>query len=218
MDKMYKSYAETRARIGLGQIDKAEKALEQHAALKKELDKNKNWTDVFDIQSLELRARIQLARGNTLEGLSLLSQAAEKQFEQQKHDNDPPKYPELLYVALGRAYLDAKSPGLAAKAFAKSLTLARNDIFALSGLVIAHHAVGERKEAEAAMARLEYVASNADSGLATPRTCARHGYQSGPEGQLASPAAELRENVARSVRSCRLGALRRARPDRQCAG
>jgi peroxiredoxin/tetratricopeptide (TPR) repeat protein len=165
MDKMNRAYAETRARIGLRQLDKADKSLDQHAALKQDLEKNKNWTEVYEIQSLELRGRLQFAKGNTLEGLSLLSQAAEKQFEQQKNDNDPPKYPELLYNALGRACLDTGSPGLAVKAFAKSLTLARNDIFALSGLVVAHHAAGETKEAEAAMARLLYMASGADKGL-----------------------------------------------------
>lgn len=187
MDRMYRNYAETRARIGLGQLDKAEKALEQHAALKKALDKNKNWTDVFEIQALELRARIQLARGSTLEGLSLLGQAAERQFEQQKSDNDPPKYPELLYNALGRAYLDAKSPELAAKAFSRSLTLARNDLFALSGLVIAHHAAGEREAAESAMARLGYVASNADQGLAILERARATGVKAAPKDGSPGP-------------------------------
>ena len=138
---------------------------EAHAALKKDIEKNKNWTEFYDIQSLELRGRIQLAKGNTLEGLTLLSQAAEKQFEQQKQDNDPPKYPELLYNALARAYLDAKSPNLAAKAFAKSLTLVRNDRFALEGA----HATARTPRPERDYKRCPSTNSAPPSGSRSPR-------------------------------------------------
>ena len=115
--------------------------------------------------SKELRARIALARGETLTGLAALAEAADKQFEMQKGDNDPPRYPEVLYVALGNAYLQSKSPHLARQSFAKALELTRNDIFALAGLVQAHHALGEKKDAEDAMARLRFTASGADSNV-----------------------------------------------------
>jgi peroxiredoxin len=82
----------------------------------------------------------------------------------QKGDNDPPRYPEVLFNALGRAYLDAKAPDLAVKAFDKALELTRNDIFALTGLIESHHALGHKKEAEAYMARLLFTASGADAG------------------------------------------------------
>ncbi len=154
MDKMNKAYAESRAHLGLKDLDKAEKAIERHSKLKEELDKNKRWTSVYEIQSLELSARFALARGKTLDGLTLFGQAAEKQFQMQTEDNDPPKYPELLYNALGRVYLAQRSPALAVEAFRKSLTLVRNDIFALSGLVEAHSALGQTEEARAAMAQL----------------------------------------------------------------
>ncbi len=165
MDRMNSSYARARARLGLGQTDEAELAIEEHAGLKGDLEKNKQFTEAYTIQSLELQARLALRQGKTLEGLRLLSEAAEKQFQHQKQDNDPPKYPELLYNALGREYLQAKSPALAAQAFETSLTLVRDDIFALSGLVEARQALGQTEQAKAAMARLLFTASDADTGL-----------------------------------------------------
>jgi peroxiredoxin len=165
MDRMNRAYAEARAHFGLGQTEKAEKALERHSKLKEELDKNKRWSGVHEIQSLELKGRMALARQQTLDGLTLLGQAAERQFGLQREDNDPPKYPETLYNALGREFLARRSPSLAVEAFRKSLTLVRNDIFALAGLVEAHHALGEKVKAEEAMAQLLFTASDADTNL-----------------------------------------------------
>jgi peroxiredoxin len=54
---------------------------------------------------------------------------------------------------------------LAAQAFEKSLTLTHNDLFALSGLVRAYAATREKAKAEDAMARLLYVAADADKGI-----------------------------------------------------
>lgn len=165
MDRMNSAYAETRARLGLGDTDQAERAYERHSKLAEELEKNAGWKRVHEIQSLELRGRLALANGKPLDGLTLLGQAAERQFQMQKEDNDPPKYPELLYNALGREYLARKSPALAVESFRKSLTLVRSDIFALAGLVEAHHALGQSKEAEAAMAQLLFTSANADPNL-----------------------------------------------------
>lgn len=164
-DKMNRAYAQTRAWLGKGDLPKAEKAMDDHRALAKELEKEGGANLTYEVQELELRARITLARGLTLEGLALLSDAAERQYRMQEEDNDPPKYPELLYVSLGRAFLAAKSPALAVEAFLKALTLTRNDLFSLAGLVEAYAALGRKPEAEAAMARLLYVAADADPGL-----------------------------------------------------
>src|SRR3712207_8781631 len=62
---LFRSYVETRARIGLGQLAKADKALEQHSELKKDLEKNKDSKDVWEIQSLELRADRKSTRLNS---------------------------------------------------------------------------------------------------------------------------------------------------------
>ena len=165
-DKMNRAYAESRAYFGLGEPDKGEKELARHAGLEKEIEKDKQLERTFKIQRTELKARLALARGDRLRGLSLLAEAADQQFELQKTDNDPPFYPQLLYNSLGQAYLEAKSPALAAQAFEKSLELTRNDWFALAGLVQARQAAGEVKQAEDAMARLLFVTADADKGLA----------------------------------------------------
>jgi peroxiredoxin/cytochrome c-type biogenesis protein CcmH/NrfG len=165
MDKMNKAYAETRAHLALGDRDKAEKSLAAHAALNGDIEKNKNFERVYQIQATELKARLALAKGETLQGLALLSEAADKQYALQKTDNDPPNYPEVLYNALGRAYLDADSPALALKAYEKALTLTRNDILALSGLVVASHRLGRVKEAVKFQSHLLFTASGADKAL-----------------------------------------------------
>ncbi len=165
LDRMRKAYSETRAHLGLGNRDQAMKALDAFAALKKDLEKNKGQESTYSLMDKELRARLALLRGETLSGLALLTEAAEQEYERQKSDNDPPHYPQFLYPELGRAYLAAKSPALAAQAFEKSLKLVRNDCFALSGMVEAYHAMGEKSKAEEAMARLLYVTADADKGL-----------------------------------------------------
>ncbi len=186
-DKLNKAYGETRAHLGRGDLDKAEKSLAGHAALKKDVEKNKNWEELFNLQQAELKARMALARGETVEGLGMLAGAAQKQYEMQKSDNDPPRYPELLYDALGRAYLAAKSPALARDCFEKSLKLVRNDIFALAGLVEAWHALGEKAKAEDAMARLRFTASNADRGLSLIERAMATGVRAEPRDSSPAP-------------------------------
>ena len=164
-DKMHKFYSRTRAYIAKGDEFLAQKSFEEHAALSKEMEKNKSGEEVYKTQAQELRGRLAIMRGETLTGLGLLAQAADEEFEQQASDNDPPSYPELLYTALGREYLKAGSPVLAVTAFEKALIRVRNDIFSLSGLVEAHSALGHKKEAGEAMARLQFFAADAEPDL-----------------------------------------------------
>jgi peroxiredoxin len=165
-DKMDRNYFEARAYLGKGDLEKAEKSMEAHAALKSELEKNKFWTAHYQTQALELKGRLLLARGETLLGLEALSAAAQKEWDLQSRYADPPQYPESLYNSLGEAYLSTKSPLLAAEAFEKALLLTHNDLFSLSGLVRAYAAAGEKAKAQDAMARLLFVAADADKGLA----------------------------------------------------
>jgi peroxiredoxin len=191
-DKALRAYAETRAYLGKGDVSKAERALEKHSELKKELDKNKNAEEVYNLQADELKARLELARGETLEGLGHLSQAAQKQFEIQKSDNDPPRYPQVLYVSLGREYMRAKSPHLAVAAFEKALKLTRNDIFALAGLVEAHHSLGDREKATTAMERLLYLTSGADKGLSFLERAKATGISASPKDSSPAPQRDYR--------------------------
>ena len=181
MDKMNKAYVQARANLALGKMDDAIKSLEAHDALKKDLEKNKNFEARHKLQALDLKARLALAKGETLIGLGLLSEAAETQYEQQHRDNDPPAYPEVLYNALGREYLKAESPKLAADAFEKALKLTRSDIFALAGLVEAYKGSGETAKAEAAMSQLLFTASNADAGLALLERAKATGIRAEPK-------------------------------------
>jgi peroxiredoxin len=164
-DKMNKAYAEVRAHLALGNRQKAEKSFQAHEALKKDLEKNKNFERLHNIQVKDLKARLALARGETVVALGLLSEAAEDQYKMQEDDNDPPRYPEVLYTVLGREYLKAKSAALAVQCFEKSLKLVRNDIFSLAGAAEAYQMLGERTKAEGALSRLMFTASDADKGL-----------------------------------------------------
>ncbi|MDQ2899926.1 MAG: redoxin domain-containing protein [Acidobacteriota bacterium] len=172
-DKSRKAYSEARAWLGNGDGNKAEKSMTAHAALKTELktdlktelDKLKYLEPAYNLQTTELKARLALLRGDTLQGLGMLADASRSECEMQKRYADPPQYPQSLYNSLGEAYLAAKSPALAVMAYDRALALTHNDIFALSGMVRAHAALGEKAKAEEAMATLLYTASDADRGL-----------------------------------------------------
>ena len=101
LDKMNKAYFEARAYLGKGDPQKAQKSIADHAALKKDLEKNKGDEEYYLIQAQELKGRYALARGETIEGLGLLAEAAQREFDMQKQYADPPFYPQALYASLG---------------------------------------------------------------------------------------------------------------------
>ncbi len=187
-DKMNRQYFEARAYLGKGDLEKADKSIVAHAALRAEVEKNKGYlVGFYQTQVLELKGRMLIARGETLEGLQSLTAAAEKEFTLQKAYADPPQYPESLYNSLGEAYLSTKSPILAAESFEKALTLTRNDLFALSGLVRAYAASGEKAKAEDAMGRLLFVAADADKGLAIVSRAMATGIKATPRDSSPEP-------------------------------
>ena len=166
-DRMHKAYCEAMGYIGLGDLEKAAKSYAAHENFKRELEKpeNKSWEQTYNIQALELKALLTMAKGDMLIGIGLLDDAAKLEIEQRQRQNDPPNYPTVLYNTLGRAYLAHKSPAMAAAAFEKTLETVRNDGFALSGLVEAYAAIGEKEKAREAYGRLLHVWSDADAGL-----------------------------------------------------
>jgi len=187
-DKAGKAYFESRAHLGKRDLAKAEKSITAHLALKKDIEKNKDFQQIYGIQEVELKARLALLRGDTITGLGMLADASQREFEMQKTYADPPQYPESLYNALGEAYLENKSPLLAAKAWEKALELTKSDIFALSGLVRAYAALGEKAKAEDAMARLNFVAADAQAGLGIVELARATGVKATPRD--ASPAPQ----------------------------
>ncbi len=186
-DKVFKNYFEARAWLGKDDLTKAQKSMAAHAGLKKDLEKNKDFTDIYELQGQELRAREALARGDTIEGLGLFAEAAKREAEFQRQYADPPEYPEALYAPLGEAYLKSKSPLLAVEAFQKALDLTKNDLFALSGLVRAYSVLGDTAHARDAMARLMYVTANADKGLKVIESAKAAGIAAEPEASTPAP-------------------------------
>lgn len=189
-EKASKAYFEARAYLGKGKIDEAEKKLAELPPLRKEFEKDNFRLRIFDTHVLELRARIAIARGETIFGLGLLADAAEREFALQREYADPPFYPEALYNSLGEAYLAAKSPLLAAQAFEKDLTLVANDIFALSGLVRAYSALGNTAKAQDAMARLLFQTRHADAGLRILEQAKATGITAVPRDSSPAPQRE----------------------------
>jgi len=186
-DKAYKAYFEARAWLAKGDLAKAEKSIRAHEDLKKDLEKNGDFESIFKLQEEELDARDALARGENIEGLSKLAQAAQHEAEFQRQYADPPLYPMALYADLGDAYLKARSPELAREAFQKALDLTKNDLFALSGLVRAYTALGDKSKAEDAMARLLYVTANADPGLKALEMAKATGVTATPHADTPAP-------------------------------
>src|SRR5260370_16044960 len=91
-DKVFKAYFEARAWLGKGDLEKAGKSIETHAGLKKDLDKSKVMEQIYGIHSEELKARLAVARGDTIVGLGLLAQAAQREYDMQNTYADPPIY------------------------------------------------------------------------------------------------------------------------------
>lgn len=187
-DKVNKAYFEARAWFGKRDLEKAAKSVSAHDALKKDLEKNQGMKTLFEVQDTELKARLAIARGETIQGLGLLADAAQREFDMQRRYADPPVYPECLYNSLGEAYLDARSPVLAAQAFEKGLDLVHNDMFALSGLVRAYAAAGEKDKAQDAMSRLLYVTADAQPGLRIIEVAKATGIKATPRDS--SPMAQ----------------------------
>ena len=196
-DKLTRAYIETLAYLGLNDLEKAAKSYAAHAALKQEIDKpeNKYLEAHYTIQSLELRGRLALAKGEVLNGLNLINDAAKQQAERFDDEDDPSPWPNMLYNTLGRAYLEQKTPSLAVAAFEKSLTIVRNDGFALAGLVEAYNAVGNKGKATEAYARLLYVWSDAEPGLKWMAQAKAVGLQAQPKDVSPGPQRNYKSTV-----------------------
>lgn len=181
-DKLGRRYTEAMAHLGKKAIEAATKAVDEHAALKSDLEKETNASlkRQFDVQDLELRGLLALLKGDAIDGLTLLTQGAPKELEQRAYYDDPPFFATLMWSRLGYAYLDQKSPKLAVDAFTRAIKAVPNDPFTLAGLVHAHHALGETKDAADALGRLEFVWSDAEPGLRWLREARATGVKAPP--------------------------------------
>ncbi len=181
-DKLGRRYTEAMAHLGRKTLEAAARAVDDHAALRADVEKDASASlkRQFDVQDLELRGLLALLRGEAIDGLTLLAQAAPRELEQRAYYDDPPFFATLMWARLGFAYLDQRSPTLAVDAFERALKAVPNDPFSLAGLVQAHHALGQSAPAADAMGRLEFVWSDAEPGLRWLRDARATGIKAPP--------------------------------------
>jgi peroxiredoxin/tetratricopeptide (TPR) repeat protein len=192
-DKLLRSYAEALAKLATDSPEAAT-AVAEHEALKREIDKpeNSSYRTQFEVQSLELRATEAFAKGNAIDGLMLLTQAAPKELELRASYDDPPFYPTVMYAKLGHAYLKQSSPKLAVEAFEKALKAVRNDPFALAGLARARHAAGDTAGATEALGQLLHVWQDAEPGLRWLQEAKAAGIKATPTDRSPGPQRSYR--------------------------
>ena len=192
-DRLAQGHAEALAKLATGDPGGA-KAVADFEALKKDVEKpeNESYKTQFEVQSLELRSELAFKRGNAIEGLTLLAQAAPKELELRASYDDPPFYPTLMYAKLGYAYLEQSSPKLAVYAFEKALKAVRNDPFTLAGLTRARHALGDSKAATEALAQLLHVWQDAEPGLRWLQEARKIGIQATAADRSPAPQRNYR--------------------------
>lgn len=178
-DQTWRLYCEALAHVGLGDLERAEQRVlelrrkegEIEDAAKKADPDDRASRDVRQLQRLfpvmwrEAEGRLRIARGDTVEGLRLLEDAAHRELELRREQNDPPSFPRCIYEVLGETYLDLGAPRLAVPAFEKALEVVRHSGFSLAGLARAHHALGDVEAATEAYARMLHVWSDAEPGV-----------------------------------------------------
>ncbi|GAB5406808.1 MAG: hypothetical protein Aurels2KO_50390 [Aureliella sp.] len=111
--------------------------------------------EIVEIKKLELKARLTFAAGERSAGIEMMREAAAMQAESWM--NDPPRDAEFLYNSLGELLLEQEEYSNAAKAFQKSLETVKEDGFALSGLVFALNRTGDTEGANTEYKRLKRV-------------------------------------------------------------
>ncbi len=197
---MWKAYVEALAHVALGNLIEADDRLAELKKLRKEAKQPKaadanSGGDFFidDFVVPEIEGLLALARGNDLQGLRLLTEAAEQDLEFREYYNDPPIYPRVLYNLVGETYLKLKTPELAVQAFEKALEAVRNDAIALSGLARANFALGEKEKAAEYYGRLLYVWSGADPGLRWMESAKALGLTAQPKDVSPAPQRNYRK-------------------------
>lgn len=178
--------SEFTAQLGLGRVEAAAETLVALEELLEQLPPQmpaERFAPAFE----SMRGRLALANGDALEGIKLLTQAAEGIEE--TWTNDPPLLPSYGYNDLGLALLELGSSKLAAEAFEKTLETVFHDGVALAGLVQCYADLGETELAAAALAALDVVWSEADADN-------RHLAAARATGVRAATDSELPERFA----------------------
>ncbi|MCA8942821.1 MAG: redoxin domain-containing protein [Planctomycetes bacterium] len=210
-DRLWRTYCEALANLGLGNLDVAEeRALElrklddEAAAAAKgappppafeDLDAEERdklfeamrLADVRPIMRREVEGRLWLRRGDSVRGLRSLVEAAELEFAHREKDSDPPVYPRCLYNVLGEAYLELGSYRPAIAAFEKALEVIPNNGFSWSGIARARHALGEVDAARTALGRMRHTWSGVEPGVWQAERAEALGLDAAPEDVSPGP-------------------------------
>lgn len=179
VDQTWRLYCEALAHVGLGQLQEAEALVLELRQAKDDLEAEAKAANPSDRSQRELRGlrrlypvmcdeaegRLRVARGEVIEGLHLLEQAAHTELEMRREYNDPPSFPRCIYNLIGEIYLEMGAPRLAIPAFEAALDVMKHNGFSLSGLARAHHALGEYEAASDALARMLHVWSDAEEDI-----------------------------------------------------
>ncbi len=180
-ESSFRSVAQAIALAELGKVDESREALkrvdeEMQAALAQaiasapaqadEIRKSfeENAPSVFKIA----KAKLLLAEGKRLDAIRMLLDIADKEKltrEQGRYSNDPPADPWPAIRLVGDVYLAGGDLGSAIDAYEQTLTLVKNDAWALAGLAKAYAARGDRQKATRYAERFLAVWSGADPNL-----------------------------------------------------
>lgn len=192
-NQVQKAFVEGLAHLALGDTNKARKSLEALEALQDEVKKKNDYyvNSWHPIMVRELKAKLLLAAGQHIDGLTELGEAARAWEAMLREQNDPPFYPSNIVDDLARAYLDTKSPALAAEAFKKSLELVRNNAWALAGLTESYAALGDKEKAAQYLGRLLHVWSDA----AAPLPAMQLGLKATPHDASPGPQRNYRKTT-----------------------
>lgn len=165
--KFEQAFAETLALNGTGKQREARERLSDLKALQVKMTAGKG-PDSYEVFATSVPVNIaeglvNVSEGNLLEGQRALLNAAEA--DKGFGFDDPPSQAWPVMRLLGDDYRKRGENKLAIECYERALKQEKNDAFSLSGLALAHFALGDKARATEYAGRLEHVWSQADPDL-----------------------------------------------------
>ena len=166
--KLDRAFTETLALNGLGKLREAKERLQDLKAIQIKMSAADKDPGSYQNQGLALAVNtaeglVALSEDNVLDGHKALLNAAE--VDAKFTGGDPPGSPWRVIRLLGDDYRTRGDNKLAIECYERALKEEPNDGFTLSGLALAHHAIGNIERATHYAGRLESVWSQADPHL-----------------------------------------------------
>ncbi len=201
LGNLSRAFAETIALTGLGKIKEAKERVEDLKALQLKMTAAAKppmppvppmpaENPMFAYQLNIAEGMVALAEARVLDGQRALLNAADFEVTQRKNGffGDPPSQAWPAMRVLADDYRKRGEFKMAISCYEKSLIQEPNDGFSLSGLALAHHALGNVERATYFASRLEYVWSQADPNLKWLDDVRKLGLTTKPVAE--TPAAE----------------------------